>query len=96
MAILDLISHVHLPSSVNVLPRCLKHFTFSSYIIFSSFNLFLTGLFSFVEFVFGSVDLPITGDNLKLQLLWPLLYYKLFAKMITYFTLATYTTFTKH
>ena len=30
MAILDLISHVHLPSSVNMLPRWLKHFTFSS------------------------------------------------------------------
>jgi hypothetical protein len=30
MAILDLISQVHLPSSVNMLPRYLKHFTFSS------------------------------------------------------------------
>jgi hypothetical protein len=30
MAILDLISQVHLPSSVNKLPRYLKHFTFSS------------------------------------------------------------------
>jgi hypothetical protein len=29
MAILDLISQVHLPSSVNKLPRYLKHFTFS-------------------------------------------------------------------
>jgi len=30
MAILDLISQVHLPSSVNMLPKYLKHFTFSS------------------------------------------------------------------
>jgi hypothetical protein len=30
MAILDLISQVHLPSSVNKLPKYLKHFTFSS------------------------------------------------------------------
>ena len=30
MAILDFISHVHLPSSVNMLHRYLKHFTFSS------------------------------------------------------------------
>ena len=29
MAILDLISQVHLPSSVNTLPKYLKHFTFS-------------------------------------------------------------------
>jgi hypothetical protein len=30
MAILDLISHVHLPSFVNMLPKYLKHSTFSS------------------------------------------------------------------
>ena len=30
MAILDLISQVHLPSSVNMLPKYLKHFTFCS------------------------------------------------------------------
>jgi hypothetical protein len=30
MAILDLISQVHLPSSANKLPKYLKHFTFSS------------------------------------------------------------------
>jgi len=30
MAILDLISQVHLPSSVSMLPKYLKHFTFSS------------------------------------------------------------------
>jgi hypothetical protein len=30
MAILDLISQVHLPSSVNMLPKYLKHFTFFS------------------------------------------------------------------
>ena len=30
MAILDLISQVHLPSSVTLLPKYLKHFTFSS------------------------------------------------------------------
>jgi len=30
MAILDLISHVHLPSFVNKLPKYLKHPTFSS------------------------------------------------------------------
>jgi hypothetical protein len=30
MAILDLISQAHLPSSVNKLPKYLKHFTFSS------------------------------------------------------------------
>ena len=30
MEILDLISQVHLPSSVNMLPKYLKYFTFSS------------------------------------------------------------------
>jgi len=32
MAILDLISHVHLPSFVNMLPKYLKHTDYQNYI----------------------------------------------------------------
>ena len=39
MAILDLISHVHLPSFVSMLPKYLKHSIFSSYVC-TCFNYF--------------------------------------------------------
>jgi len=51
MAILDLISHVYPPSFVNMLPKYLKHSTFSTYlhIIIKKFG----GMNNWLVFYFG-------------------------------------------
>jgi hypothetical protein len=66
MAIQDLISQVHLPSSVNMLPKYLKRFTFSSCLR----SLFIVTGVGCLEILITFVFFHIHGDryyHLKIQ-----------------------------
>ena len=61
MAILDLITQAHLPSSVNMLPKYLKHFTFSS----SFWSIVIVtgdGCLKILLSIFISISLHVSGN----------------------------------